>query len=237
PIVLFHLRITAFRRLETSVSKHYGLWKGKCRLAEMHPVQVGAEAGFVGLHIHGSRPVSGSDILAHRRRFRHANLAIKERGNRAQGIDLQIRAGRIPGREGKHFQFIGNAAFLQHPQGAERPGAYAVIQENHESALAFKATHSGSRLSRNADIPSFASGCERSVAIRCAVSSSTASSTPRSATPRIRSFAALCAMGPPSSKATTISCTLVSRCSGATTSCTSPNWTARSADMRSAVWK
>src|SRR6185369_4863631 len=101
----------------------------------------------------------------------------------------------------------------------------------------YSASQLGWRLSRKAAMPSRASGVARRWAMRWAVSSTRVWLIGWLSTVRISSLAAAWASGPPWIRASTISWTLASSCSGSTTSWTRPSSRARAASMRSADWK
>jgi len=134
-VVLRDLGLFALLGFEVGIAQHQGLRKGQSRFAHVQPVQVSAISWVRQRDVQLAGAVPCRKVLAYRCGFGHAGVAIHQQWHGAQGVVIQEFAGQRARRKGQHAQRVGHAQLFEHPQGAERAGADAVVKRDHAHSL------------------------------------------------------------------------------------------------------
>ena len=134
-VVLRDLGLFARLGFEVGIAQHQGLRKGQRGFAHVQPVQVSAIGWVRQRDVQLAGAVPCRQVLAYRRGLGHAGVAIHQQRNRAQGVVRQEFAGQRTWRKRQHAQRVGHAQLFEHPQGAERAGADAVVKRDHAHSL------------------------------------------------------------------------------------------------------
>ncbi|MNL62165.1 hypothetical protein D3C87_1861630 [compost metagenome] len=101
--------------LEPTVAKDQGLRESQRCFSEVKEVEIGAVLTLQSFHFERCRSCVGTQVLADRRRFRHASSAVNEQRNRSERIDVEIGTTHDPGRKREHLQFVRQPKFLKGP--------------------------------------------------------------------------------------------------------------------------
>ena len=96
----------------------------------MQEVQIGTEFDLVAFDVQLPWRVSCGQEVTDGRRLRHADVAVGERRDGAEWVDLQIRPSLRSRWKWQHLELVRQAELLEHPERSKRPRAHAVIKSH-----------------------------------------------------------------------------------------------------------